>query len=89
MFIRSAVADHYYGRMVRRMNATELKAKILAVLDDVAVGEEVEITKHGRVVARLSPARGTHALEGLFTGTAVSVADDDELFSTGTAWEAG
>jgi prevent-host-death family protein len=37
------------------MTATELKARVLAVLDDVATGEEVEITKHGRLVARLVP----------------------------------
>lgn len=29
--------------MTRRMIATEVKAKILAVLDDVAGGEEVEL----------------------------------------------
>ena len=28
---------------------------ILALLDDVAAGDEVEITKHGRVVAQLVP----------------------------------
>ncbi len=33
------------------MTATEVKAKILALLDEVASGDEVEITKHGRVVA--------------------------------------
>ena len=39
--------------MTRKLTATEAKAKILAVLDEVAAGEEVEITKHGRTVARL------------------------------------
>lgn len=73
--------------MVRRLTATEVKAKILAILDEVAGGEEVEITKHGRVVARLSPAQGPHALEGRFTGIAVSAASDEELFRTGEAWE--
>ncbi|TME20896.1 MAG: type II toxin-antitoxin system prevent-host-death family antitoxin, partial [Chloroflexi bacterium] len=44
------------------MTATEVKARILALLDDVEGGDEVEITKHGRTVARLIPARGPNAL---------------------------
>lgn len=75
--------------MIRSMTATELKAKILAVLDEVADGQEIEITKHGRVVARLGPARGPQALEGRFSEVAVSVSEEDELFGTGTTWEAG
>jgi antitoxin (DNA-binding transcriptional repressor) of toxin-antitoxin stability system len=53
----------------------------------VAAGEEIEITKHGRTVARLVPAAGPHELRGRFIGVAESVADDDELFSTGVAWD--
>ena len=41
--------------MSRIPTATEVKATILALLDDVAAGDEVEITKHGRVVAQLVP----------------------------------
>ena len=37
------------------MTATQAKAQILALLDDVAAGNEIEITKHGRTVARLVP----------------------------------
>jgi len=73
--------------MTRKMTATEAKAKILAVLDEVAAGEEVEITKHGRVVARLVPATGPHALKGRLAGVAMSAAGDDELFTTGASWE--
>jgi len=75
--------------MTRSMTATEVKAKILALLDEVADGEEVEITKHGRVVARLVPAGGPHALRGRLSGVARSAAADEELFSTGQAWNAG
>lgn len=32
------------------MTATEVKATILALLDDVSGADEVEITKHGRTV---------------------------------------
>lgn len=73
--------------MVRQMTATQVKASILALLDEVAEGDEVEITKHGRVVARLAPATGPHALEGRFSGVATSAADDEQLFSTGVAWD--
>jgi len=69
------------------MTATEVKAKILAVLDDVAAGEEVEITKHGRTVARLVPATGPHALRGRCAGVAMTAAHDDELFTTGARWD--
>lgn len=73
--------------MTRRVTATEAKARILALLDEAAAGDEVEITKHGRIVARLVPATGPRALEGRLTGVAMSAADDEELFTTGAAWD--
>jgi prevent-host-death family protein len=73
--------------MVKQMTATEVKAKILALLDDVAEGDEIEITKHGRTVARLVPAAGAHALKGKLSGVAMSNADDDGLFTTGISWD--
>lgn len=72
--------------MTRKVTATETKATLLALLDDVAAGDEVEITKHGRVVARLVPARGPHSLKGLLAGVAMTAADDEGLFTTGAAW---
>ena len=74
--------------MTRKMTATEAKARLLALLDEVAGGDDVEITKHGRVVARLVPARGPVALEGMFAGVAKTVSRDEELYSTGETWEA-
>ena len=73
--------------MTRQMTATEVKARILALLDDVEAGDEIEITRHGRTVARLAPARGPHALRGRFAGVAMSVAEDEALFSTGETWD--
>ncbi len=73
--------------MPRTLTATETKAKILALLDDVAAGDEVEITKHGHVVARLVPAGGPDSLKGCLTGVAISTADDDDLFTTGVSWD--
>lgn len=74
--------------MVRKMTATQVKATILAVLDDVAAGDEVEITKHGRVVARLTPAAGPHALRGRFAGVASTAVADEDVFLTGAPWDA-
>lgn len=73
--------------MTITLTATEAKATILSLLDKVAAGDEVEITKHGRLVARLVPARDPHGLKGLFTEVAASSAADDELFTTGSSWE--
>ena len=73
--------------MVRKLTATETKATILALLDDVAAGEEVEITKHGRTVARLVPASGPNALKGSMAGVAMSAAEDEGLFTTGSDWD--
>jgi prevent-host-death family protein len=73
--------------MTRQVTATEAKTKLLALLDDVEKGEEIEITRHGRTIARLSPARGPHALKDMFKGIVVSNASDEELFSTGEVWE--
>ena len=75
--------------MVRKVTATEAKAKILALLDEVAAGDEIEITKHGRTVARLVPANGPHSLKGAFGGQAMSAVDDEELFMTGAPWNLG
>jgi prevent-host-death family protein len=73
--------------MVRKVTATEAKARILSLLDDVAAGEEIEITRHGRTVARLVPAAGPRALKGMFAGVAMTASTEDEdLFTTGAAW---
>jgi prevent-host-death family protein len=73
--------------MARQMTATEVKGRILALLDEVADGEAIEITKHGRTVARLVPAHGPHALRGRLAGVALTAADDDDLFTTGAEWD--
>ena len=72
--------------MTIRLTATEAKAKMLSLLDDVEGGQEVEITRHGRIVARLVPAAGPHALKGILAGVAMSASTDEELFTTGADW---
>jgi prevent-host-death family protein len=79
--------DQYNDPMSIKLNATEVRARILALLDEVCAGEEVEITKHGRTVARLVPATGPHSLKGKLTGVAMSAAGDDDLFTTGASWD--
>lgn len=79
--------DHYNGHMVIRMTATQVKEHVLSLLDQVADGEEVEITKHGRTVARLIPAHNPHGLRGSFEGIAMTAADEADLFTTGAKWD--
>lgn len=79
----------YNGHVTLQMTATRLKAELLSVLDEVANGEEVEITRHGRTIARLIPARRPGNLRDIFKGvamTAPGVADED-LFSTELRWD--
>ena len=67
---------------MKRVKATDFKARCLAILDDVANdGEPVIITKHGRPVARLVTAASEgdyrppqHTLEGTveITGNIIS-----------------
>jgi len=85
--IAPAEHDRYNDRMTIKMTATEAKAKILSLLDDVAAGQEVEITKHGRTVARLVPAKGPHALKGSLAGVAMTAGREEDLFTTGVTWD--
>jgi len=74
--------------MAKKVTATAAKATILRLLDDAAAGEEIEITKHGRPVARLMPARGARSLKGSLAGIAMTAVDDEQLFSTDAPWNA-
>ena len=72
--------------MTKRMTATDLKARLLGVLEQVAAGEIVEVTKRGRVIARVVPATASHGLRGAMRGVATTDASDEELFTTGEPW---
>jgi prevent-host-death family protein len=78
---------HYYGRMAKTVTATTAKATILRLLDEAAAGEEIEITRHGRPVARLVPPRGSRSLKGSFQGRARTAVDETSLFSTEEMWD--
>lgn len=75
--------------MVRQVTATEAKAHLLSLLDEVSAGGDVLITKRGRPVARLVSAVSKTSARGMHVGVAVTVVDDeDELFTTGERWDA-
>lgn len=74
--------------MAKQVTATDAKATILRLLDDAAAGEEIEITRHGRPVARLVPPPGARSLKGSFEGVAMTVIEEEGLFSTGEGWNA-
>jgi prevent-host-death family protein len=63
------------------------KATILRLLDEAAAGEEIEITRHGRPVARLVPPTGSHSLEGLFQDRARTAVDEEALLNTEEMWD--
>lgn len=85
--VRESRRERYTGQMTIKLTATEAKARILSLLDQVSAGEEVEITKHGRTVARLIAANGPRALEGDLAGVAMTSAADDDLFTTDAVWK--
>lgn len=78
--------DCYSDHMVRKVTATEAKATFLRLLDETAAGEEIEVTRHGRPVARLVPAAGARTLKDSCAGQAMTAVDEDQLFSTGQPW---
>lgn len=78
---------HYYGHMPRTVTATAAKAGFLRLLDEAAAGEVIEITRHGRPVARLVPPTGAHSLEGLFQGRARMAVDEEALLNTEEMWD--
>jgi prevent-host-death family protein len=79
-------SDHYSDQMARTVSATEAKAKLLALLDEVESGEEIEITRHGRPVARLVPGRPGYRLKGLFAGQVRQLVSDQELLAPIEGW---
>jgi prevent-host-death family protein len=73
--------------MAKTVTATAAKANILRLLDEAAAGEEIEITRHGRPVARLVPPTGARSLKGMFRGQARTAVDEEALISTEEMWD--
>ena len=72
--------------MVIKMTATEVKTHLLALLDQVENGQEIEITRHGNKIAVIKPVKSSATLWGKFIGVASSNADEEDLYSTGQTW---
>jgi prevent-host-death family protein len=73
--------------MGKTVTATAAKASFLRLLDDAAAGEEIEITRHGRPVARLVPPSGPRSMEGMFHGLARTAVDEETLINTEEMWD--
>lgn len=73
--------------MAKTVTATAAKAGFLRLLDAAAAGEEIEITRHGRPVARLVPPTGGHSLKSLFQGRARTAVDEEALLNTEEMWD--
>lgn len=76
---------------MKRINATEFKAKCLAILDEVQkTGERVVVLKHGKPVAELSPAVGASdsVPQDSLKGTVKVLGDIVEPPFTPEEWEA-
>ena len=71
-----------------RVGVAEAKARFSELLNRVEAGERVEITRHGRTVAVLTPpprTAGLGDLRGIWAGKGYWIADDfDEL---GPEWD--
>ena len=73
--------------MPKTVTATAAKASFLRLLDEAAAGEEIEITRHGRPVARLVPPTGPRSMEGMFNGLARTAVDEETLINTEEMWD--
>jgi prevent-host-death family protein len=73
---------------MKQLSATTFKAKCLAMIDDVRrTGEPVEITRHGKPVARIVPC--TRDVEGFVNPLKGSILFEKDLVApTGERWNA-
>ena len=74
---------------MKTVQATELKARLSAILGDVERGETVAIQRHGKIVGRLVPAndsefwerrrKAVDAIQALKTGRPTGMTGEDIL----------
>ena len=76
-------------RLMRKINATEFRNHLSGYLREVQKGTPLQITSHGRVVARLVPEgdEGEEARKSLL-GMRASAQIGDVISPIGEAWEA-
>jgi prevent-host-death family protein len=72
--------------VMKRIAASSFKARCLGLLDEVALtGEEIEVTKRGRPVARVVPVEEPPTLEG---SVEFLVGDDELIAPVDADWDA-
>ena len=69
---------------MRTITSTELQRKVGQVLDDVAAGETVAITRNGATIAEIVPAK-RKALRGILAG-ATQNCSSEELMEPIPGW---
>jgi prevent-host-death family protein len=71
------------------LDVSEFKSKCLGLLDEVAKGNTLVITKHGRPIARISPILATaKSLRGSWKGI-VKIKGDIVKFNEARSWKTG
>ncbi len=71
------------------LGVSKFKSKCLGPLDEVAKGNRLVITKHGRPIAKVLPISATaKSLRGSWKGI-VKIKGDIEKFNEADAWENG
>ena len=71
------------------LGVSEFKAKCLGLLDEVAKGNTLIITKRGRPIAKVSPVSApTASLRGSWKGI-VTIKGDIVKFNEATSWKNG
>jgi prevent-host-death family protein len=80
-------------RPMKQVSATDLEANCSKLIEGVAVsGEAIEVTKRGKVLVRIVPARPRAELSRSIFGAAkhriLYLAPEAELMSAGDAWNA-
>jgi len=79
--------DKSYRHIEETIPAGEFKQRCLALLDQVAeTGMPVVVTKRGTPVARVVPIESMS--DSMRRSLRVLTTDEEELYSTGTSWEA-
>jgi prevent-host-death family protein len=76
---------------MKKIAAAKFKATCLRLMDRVAeTGEPLEVTKRGKALVRLVPARvqKPRPIFGAAKDSILYLAPDAELFSTGAIWDA-
>lgn len=78
---RTNIDERAYALDMEQLNEHEAKARFPELVSRVELGEEIEIARHGRTVARLVPLvkRQDRRVPGAWRGRVVIAPDFDEL----------